>query len=803
MAYAHIRAEDGEKQNLTTHLLETAELAGKNGAVINLETTCYLAGLLHDVGKYTSLFQDYLQKAVKDPKSVKKGSVDHSTYGGKILWDLKTPRTQPTIEILANSIFSHHASSGLLDFVEGDEEKTVDSNFYKRLEKDLPEYEEVKRCFFKEVMSEEKLKIKLAESAEELTHIFSIDPQATNLFFLTKFIYSCLLDGDRKNTYLFELGKEKEELPLDDFFQEAQENLEELFSSFENRLQDVPVENQQEKAYQINVLRQKMANICLEKARNKTDIYRLSIPTGGGKTLSSLRFALNHSLDKGKRKIIYIIPFTSIIEQNAEETRKVLKNNDYILEHHSNLMYEEKEQSEEEERQQALLQDNWESPIIFTTMVRFLEVAFSGGTRNPRRFHQLTNAVLIFDEIQSLPLRTTTLFIRLLKFLRDLGQTTSILCTATQPELGQLPVSLDVAAENELIPDLSETFSLFQRVRLINQVKLGGHSEEDIQHLAEDILKREKSLLVVLNTKSRVQKVYQLLKETPDVKIFHLSNNMCPAHRKKVLVDLKEALENGSQKVLCITTPLIEAGVDISFASVIRATASLASIAQAAGRCNRNGESEKLQPVYIINVKDDEKSLKQLPEILKAKDVTEQLLFDATGEVNDLLQPTKMRLFFTRYYQDMNKTHLFDYPFGSQKDQYLAHLFSVNKNRWSKFQQRFPQRILNLHQSPQTIAKNFEVIAGGMASVLVPYEAGEGVIAAFNGEMAATDLKKWYQKAQSYSVNLPQSALQRLLKEDLVQPIFNGELYALKETAYDKEYGLNYAGSSEFSFYNF
>lgn len=803
MNYAHIRAEDGEKQNLATHLLETAELAGKNGAVINLETTCYLAGLLHDVGKYTSLFQDYLQKAAKDPKSVKKGSVDHSTYGGKILWDLKTPKTQPMIEILANSIFSHHASSGLLDFVEGDEEKTVDSNFYKRLEKDLPEYEEVKKYFFKDVMSEEKLKIKLAESAEELTGVFSIDPQATNLFFLTKFIYSCLLDGDRKSTYLFESAKEKEELSLDDFFQEAQGNLEELFSSFKNRLQETSVENRQEKAYQINSLRQKMANICLEKAQNRTDIYRISIPTGGGKTLSSLRFALNHSLHNGKRKIIYIIPFTSIIEQNAEEARKVLKNNNCILEHHSNLMNEEKVQSEEEERQQALLQDNWESPIIFTTMVRFLEVVFGGGTRNPRRFHQLTNAVLIFDEIQSLPLKTTTLFIRLLKFLRDLGKTTSVLCTATQPELGQLPVSLDIDSKNELIPSLSETFSLFQRVRLINRVKLGGHSEEDVKQLAEEILKKEKSLLVILNTKNRVQKVYQLLKEAPDVKIFHLSNNMCPAHRKKVLADIKDALKNELQKVLCITTPLIEAGVDISFASVIRATASLASIAQAAGRCNRNGESELLQPVYIINVKDDEKSLKQLPEILKAKDVTEQLLFDETGEINELLQPTKMRLFFTRYYHDMNKTKLFDYPFGSQKDQYLAHLFSGNKNRWINFHKKFPQRALNLHQSPQTIAKNFEVIAGGMASVLVPYEGGKSVIAAFNGAEAATDLKKWYQKAQSYSVNLPQTALKRLLKNGLVLSIFNGELYALKETAYDKEFGLNYAGSSEFSFYNF
>ena len=799
MYIAHIRQVDGEKQALRDHLNETALISGSNGKILNLEATCYLAGLVHDCGKYTSLFQNYLIEAIQHPEQVTPGSVDHSTYGGKILWKLtQSPYEKLSVEMIANAVFSHHSRSGLIDFIEGDMEKEITSPFINRLEKELPEFQEVKEKFFEEIISETELEDLVRKSGKEIAKILNTPQKTkeTDWFFYTKFIYSCLLDADRTNTRNFEINVKEEEINTKKIFLKSQEKLEEKFSYFEKQLDENKDRNTH--ANEINLLRQKMANACLERSKDETGIYHLSIPTGGGKTLSSLRYALNHSLYWGKQKIIYILPFTTIIEQNAVEVRKILQNNEIVLEHHSNINLNS-ENSEEEEKRQALLQDNWDSPIIFTTMVRFLEVTFAGGTRNPRRFHQLINSVLIFDEVQAIPLNCITMFIRLIEFLRDYGKTTSILCTATQPAFEKLKVSLHLKDNYELISNLEEVSEQFKRVEIFDKTTNAGYSSEEIKDLVLEILRTKNSVLIILNTKKAVRETYLAVKDIAQVSAYHLSTNMCSQHRKNIIDELREQLKNpGDNKIVCVATPLIEAGIDISFNSVIRGITGLDSIAQACGRCNRNGESDVPQPVYLINVLNEDRSLKSLPQIQKGKEVTEQLLFDIENP-SSLLQPKMMERYFTRYYKIMDKNNNFNYPFGREKNQFLAHLMSANSNRVKSFKKKYREKNFILSQSFATIARNFRVIDSNTTPVLVPYkDEGKKVIAEFNGEIDTREMGYWYKESQKFTLNLYSQNIDQLGKAHLIYPLLNGEMYALAESAYDEEFGLNLSGESTF-----
>lgn len=787
MFIAHFRSKDGVEQSLEKHLKETAEIAKENGSPLGIPTICYLAGILHDAGKYRRAFQDYIFAAKRGEK-VDRGSVDHSTYGGKMIRSLNatTKYELMAMEMIANAIFAHHSPRGLLDFISGENE--VCSPFMNRYERTLEDLESVEELFYSEVLPLGEMKALLLESGKELERWASrLDRiSRTDQFYLMKMVYSALLDGDRRNTQQFEEGTAIREESNKELFSELSQKLEKTFEGFEN-------ENQTE----INQLRQEMAEACLKAAERETGIYTLSIPTGGGKTLSSMRFALNHAIIQEKRRIIYIIPFSSIIEQNAEVFRKELGdvNNDFILEHHSNLVIEEEDESEESERKQALMQDNWDSPIIVTTMVRFLENVFSGSTRNPRRIHQLLNSVLIFDEIQSLPPKCLSMFNSLINFLKNYGNTTTLLCTATQPTLGKRKLKLQIDTDGEIVPNLLGVTQAFERVEIIDKTLFEGWTAEQLKEFTEEVMMQEDNLLMILNTKKAVRKVYQLLRDS-DFKTFHLSTSMTPNHRSDILKRIRDELKE-KHKIICVTTPLIEAGVDVSFSCVIRSITGLDSIAQAAGRCNRNGESKDLQPVYLVNPVKQLENIDKMEEIKTKKELTKEMLQDRkfNHDESSLLRPKCMERFFDKFYDRIERTNESEYLIN-QGSQFLFPMMQKNSNRKKGYQDHRKEHVPTcLVSSAATIAKHFKVIDQIGESVLVEFGEGEELVADLAGSEEIVFDKRWYQKAQRNSLNLYQHEFQKLERDGMLE-IYEPGLYVLHVQAYSNEFGLNIQSDS-------
>ncbi|MBP2100602.1 CRISPR-associated helicase/endonuclease Cas3 [Enterococcus rivorum] len=789
---AHIRKEDNEKQLLKDHLIQSAQLSANWGKQLELEKTCYVAGLLHDLGKYSEEFQKYLRKAVEDPKSVTRGSVDHSTAGGKLLYDYchtnsRDPFSLILAELVGNAIISHHSSRGLQDFFTPEGE--AKSDYLRRVEEiDILEYEAIQKRFFEETISEVAFKTLLKEACDELKGLYQKDGKMkkNTTFFLLKFVYSCLLDADRTNTMLFEEKKQYKQHKNNQLLTTYNKLLEEKVGTFKA---DTP----------INRLRGQMSNQCKAFAERETGIYTLSIPTGGGKTLASLRFGLNHALKHKKERIIYVVPFTTIIEQNAETVREILKDEENILEHHSNVFTEEDSKEKVEERElirqeeleqkQALMKDNWESPIIFTTMVQFLNAIYSRGTRNPRRFHNLTNAVIIFDEAQGVPTNCTYLFNEIVNFLKRYGQTTSVLCTATQPSLESVGRKLAKDADGEMVSNLAEVEQSFKRVEILDRTKKTTWTIEELAGFSQEILQEKDNLLIILNTKKAVRELYQYFKNNPleKVELYHLSTSMCAKHRKELLDNMRGKLkvEQPETKLVCVTTQLIEAGVDISFQSVIRSVAGLDSIAQAAGRCNRNGENEQ-QPVYLINLSPKAENLTHLPEISQGKEITMEILKECNQEL--LSYPLQKR-YFENYYEKFESQ--LRYPVKKTR----LNLFSLlgegkeGLNHYKNAHGKLPQLVF--HSSPKTVGKYFQVIDSPTTSVLVPYEKGKELIAKINGNMALEEYGYIMKKTQQYMVNLFQHEINQLQKNGVIYPLLNGEVLALTENAYDKYFGVD------------
>ena len=318
------------------------------------------------------------------------------------------------------------------------------------------------QCFFEKVISYEEFQNYIDKASQELEIYLSKEPAEESekqLMFLTKFVFSALIDADRTNTRLFE--EKKKEEPLKDnrkLFEEFYNRLMIKLNSFKNR---------DDCNNPINKLRAQMSEQCGQFADRPSGIYTLSIPTGGGKTLSSLRYALKHAQLQNKNRIIYVVPFTTIIEQNANEVRKILKDDINILEHHSNIIEDIEDDDENQDglitKQQKLklAKDNWNSPIIFTTMVQFLNVFYAKGTRNIRRLHNLCDSVIIFDELKFVPVKCVSLFNYALNFLRTYCNCCILLCTATQPALDFVERRLDIN-EIKIIVDLENVSNAFR-----------------------------------------------------------------------------------------------------------------------------------------------------------------------------------------------------------------------------------------------------------------------------------------------------------------------------------------------------
>ena len=600
-----------------------------------------------------------------------------------------------------------------------------------------------------------------------------------------RFLFSCLVDADRLNSAEFENPERKairEKQGKGPNWKVAIDRVEDRIAKFDQ-------------LNSIDRIRTQISEECLRRAHNPQGTYTLTVPTGGGKTLASLRYALHHAKHHKLDRIIYVIPYTSIIEQNAGDIRDILeKDGDpfpWVLEHHSNL------EPDNQTWHSKLVTENWDAPIVFTTMVQFLETLFGGGTKSARRMHQLASSVLIFDEIQTLPITCVHMFCNALNFLTQNTKTTAILCTATQPLLDKLDSpengELELAPDHDLITDKYALAEQLQRVDILDKTKDCGWSEDEIARQALANLKEAGNCLVIVNTKKWAQRLFLACENhCGENEIFHLSTHQYPAHRKQLLDTIRQRLTSG-EPVLCISTQLIEAGVDISFASVIRFLAGLDSIAQSAGRCNRHGELVgALGKVEIINPIDE--SLQQLTDIQEGVRNAERVLREVMPK--DLLAPGTMERYFQYYY--FNRSDKMVYPLKGTGGDSLLNRLSANSLNIGRDNEclNVPNKLPLLKQSFMDAGKTFEAIDAPTQAVVIQHgDEGKEIVNLLCSLAKEFDPVKYYEvlkRAQQFSVNVFPNVWEQLQRQDAVHETQEGEgIFYLEESHYDKKFGLS------------
>lgn len=815
---AHRREKDGEIQSLVDHLEEVSKKTGEFASKIGLKEHGELLGLLHDIGKASQEFEQYIKSSVGlinpdeddyvDAPGLK-GKIDHSTAGAQLVYRIFAQNGNEerfAAQVLSLCIASHH--SGLIDCISPEGKDTYSKRMGKGEEKTHVDEvigklcDEVKEHLISRLPTK-KLIRHLRERFKALKTVH--DSQETLVFkygLLVRFLYSCLIDADRLDTADFEMPGAT--------ILRSYGNYEE-WPFLINRL------NKKLATFEpagINKIRQKISQVCYDFFDQPKGLYQLTVPTGGGKTLASLRFGLHHA-DKHKMdRIVYVLPYTTIIDQNAEEIRKILEERDetgkylhrIVLEHHSNLL------PDKETARQKVLSENWDAPVVLTTNVQVLEALFGSGTRGARRMHQLANAVIIFDEVQTLPVKCVQLFNMAINFLVNNCDSTIVLCTATQPLLDKIePKSrtLHITAEQQMVPNTRQLFDDLKRIEVHDKSKVGGWSNEEIKELAGQQVIKSGSVLVVVNTKTSAREIYLQCKQIENVETYHLSTNMCPAHRVAVLEQVKAYL-NDKRPVICVSTQLIEAGVDISFGSVIRFLAGLDSIVQAAGRCNRHNEQyPALGEVNIINPSDE--NIDALEEIRIGKEKTERLLdeFKNTPERfgNNILSPEAIDQYYQYYFyqraREMNYSVTAHSPV--RREDNLFNLLSVNSLSVAEYRRinsdKYPE--IPLKQAFMTAAKSFRVIESTTHGIIVPY--GEEGKELRNKLCSVQELEKQYKlirRAQRYSVNVFPDVLKRLQDRAVHEVQKGSEILYLDERYYSDEFGLSEVPVKDMGFLN-
>ena len=805
--YAHTRRDSGQDgwQSLEAHLEEVAAISSRLARKIGLPCSGKMIGLAHDLGKYSQEFQRYLQQnannaAMEMEPKLAKGSVDHSTAGAQTISD-GFARSGLAAEVLALCVASHH--SGLIDCIEPNGE----DGLARRLKKDdgTSHRNEALRVAAPSILRALDTLLNGPEVAAEIATAMQriqdadadevIQPFKQGL--LLRMLFSCLIDADRTNTADFDKPGGALLRQHGEYAAWSQ-----LIERLEQRLASFPCQRK------IDQQRRKIAEHCLATSERHRGIFTLTVPTGGGKTLASLRFALHHAQRWQMDRVIYVSPYISIADQNAQVVREVLEpaGCDFasiVLEHHSNLT------PDKESWRASVLAENWDAPVVFTTAVQVLDALFGDGTRCVRRLHALANAVIVFDEVQTLPVRMIHLFNNAINFLVEQCGASVVLCTATQPLLAQVDKSkgaIRLKDNAELMPNAAQLFIDFKRVEAFDKTtKLGGWNAIEVSELAVNEMLAHGSCLVIVNTKRNAREIYQASKERlkaldelmDEGYLLHLSTHMCPAHRLETLNKMKDALK-AHKRVLCVSTQLIEAGVDIDFATVVRDLAGLDSITQAAGRCNRNGE-RTIGRVHIVKMAGSLPT--QLDEIRCAQQNTRRVLDDWRAVNGDksfpLSDPEQMRKFFQ--YHFFERRDQMDYPVKAQKNQRGDTLLRMLGENYLAVDdaQHVGLARNGFMQSFASAAKAFRVIDSPTQGVIVPFgEQGNKLL----GELsAAYNLAKEFQllkKAQQFSVNVFPWEMEALARNGAICEVQKGSgMIRLLDGYYSDEFGLALDGS--------
>lgn len=800
---AHIKTGDNgelkEEQTVKAHTQGVAKRASEYASILDMQSMAYLAGVLHDVGKLNKDFNDYIHKN----NNMVRGDIDHCYAGAKYLTNLAlSTRDGGLIEaavFISKVIVSHHA---LHDWINKD---GVDS-FAKRIEKE-ERYQEI--CDnLSDIISDDEILEWLRKALEEYKRwkerikiiCLGSNEKECKAFYsgmLERLLQSVLVDADRTDCVDFETGMQNDlDYNMQQVWSEMYERMSEKCSLFEKKTE------------RISQLRCDISRRCAEYAQNDFHVCRLVVPTGGGKTISSMRAALEYCRRKKDiRHIYYVAPYTSILEQNADVLREIT-GEDYFLEHHSEVLSrmedrkkldeskskKEKKNYKEELDEYELRTDKWDTPVIATTMVQFLNTLFLGKLSSVRRMHQLTNSVIIIDEVQAVPVKCTCLFNLAVNFLAQLCGTSVILCSATQPSFDEIKYPLILDERISMTGDYTADFAAFRRTKIIPMLRRGGYTYEEAAAFCKERFLKNGNVLFVVNTKEAASEIYRSVKQQFEMElekpiILHLSTLMCPEHRRQQITKMRTLLNDSKKRtpLICITTQLIEAGVDISFKCVIRSLAGMDNGAQAAGRCNRSGEYGEECCVYTLELIHEK--LDRLQEIRDAQSASKRLL--ETGQYTDLLAVDTMTDYFRVYYS-LEKDKL-AYPVEdiTNRKVTLVELLSTNSTRKNLTK----EKVLWNTQAFHTAGEKFQVIEDFLKSILVPYnEDAEQLILDLNSEKPLEEILKLLRKAQKYTVGIAPGLEKKLEKEEALYQLKCGAT-ALKKEYYSKELGVTETGA--------
>lgn len=694
---SHINS-NGDLQSNEDHQNGVAALASQFASDFGMSEWGKVVGLLHDKGKEKTAFQQHIIKeSGYDPTIKVEGDYSHA-YVGALIAKQKFSN-HSFYQLIDNIIMGHHR--GLYDHRRKQQE----------LDKEIPPEVSVNDI-------DVNLNMPPCQSAKDFHH-------------LIRMLYSCLVDADYLDT-------EKFMMPEQSRLRGGKSSIEELLEMLITHM-DLLKKNAPNT--EVNKIRNEVQQYCIDASKKDVNFYSLTVPTGGGKTLASVLWALHHAKRNNLKRIIIAIPYTSIITQTAQVLRNIF-GDENVLEHHSNI------DPNEANKKLKLATENWDYPIIVTTNVQLLESLFSHKPSHCRKLHNIAKSVLILDEVQTLPLDFLQPIVDTFSTLKRIFGTSILFTTASQPILSGV-ISGTIAKFNAL-PDVHEIIplnaNLHQRLR---RVELSFDTETSThEDIAMRMLKHDRVLCIV-NTRKDAFEVYKYLSEKSDGITLHLSRMMCSAHIKETIESIKTYLSDSTKSVRVVATQLIEAGVDVDFPVVYRQEAGLDSVLQAAGRCNREGKLG-LSTTYVFKLN------KPLPPGMMSKSNNARINM---GPNHDWFSPDAMRAYFRQLHC---RTETFD------REQISAMLYS---NR----------------QQFEEASTKFRLIDDATKSIFVDWQNSSALIERLRIEGPSYILMK---ELSQYSVNVRKHDFDKLLSNNAIEEIYENIYVTSSPYQYDERIGL-------------
>lgn len=697
MPCAHL-SDDGRMQTIKAHLLGVAALSKEFAKSFFAENEGYIIGKAHDIGKYSKEFERRLHGGPK---------VDHSTAGAKEL-----QRQGDFIGALC--VAGHHG--GLPDL--GNAADVDGGSLFARIKKAIPDYSSYK----------EEIDI-----PQHSPFVFPLKDGFESAFY-TRMLYSCLTDADFLDTEAFMYGKGRDKDSFDSVL-----SLQKMLNEYIKRFS--------EPKGQLNLLRTEVLNRCISFGKScPRGVYSLTIPTGGGKTISGLAMALNHAVTVNAERIIYVIPYVNIIEQTADIFRGIFGENN-VLEHHSSAEISGYDDCEENcaKRRLRLSAENWDAPITVTTNVQFFESLYANRVSKCRKLHNIANSVIVFDEAQMIPTDYLRPCVYAIAELVKHYRCTALLCTATQPSLNPFFKEREISV-SEIYNDTKKLFSALKRTTIVNAGELST------EELAEKICS-ENNVLAIAQTRRQAAELFDRL---PEEGRFHISTLMTPTDRKRIIEEIKVRLSSGLPCRVAATSA-VEAGVDLDFDTVFRAESGLDSILQAAGRCNREGKrSAKDSIVYVY------KPSGKHPKLL-GKNIA--IFHEVERCFEDLSSPEAIKSYF-------------DGIHNLQKEQLdKKKIVDISNNGYLGSMLPFGE-----------ISARFKLIDSDTASVFIPSDENSKELAdSFYSEDFS---KALFRKASAYCVNIYTNEFHKLISEGNAIQISDNFAVLTNENLYSSESGL-------------